>query len=365
MNQRRVFITGGAGFIGSRLMRALIDKLPNSQIAVFDNLHPQVHGNDPSPPQALDNTTFILGDITDESALAKAVVDFRPELIYHLAAETGTGQSYDEPIRYCNVNVMGTAHLVHAIRKCDSVRRVVLAASRAVYGEGAYVDANGKEFVATPRQPPALASGNFDIPLPAGAQYPAYPIASHASLPPMPASIYASTKLMQEYILTQAGEHSDWKTVILRFQNVYGPGQSLRNPYTGVLSIFANQLLAGKEIPIFEDGKIARDFVFVDDVVTALIAAGTNEIPHGTIMDIGSGEAVTILEAARILMRSLDISDDNYKITGQFRAGDIRHACANISSAKNLLNWIPRTSVKEGLRQLALWAKAQHSNSGF
>ncbi|HET8711311.1 MAG TPA: NAD-dependent epimerase/dehydratase family protein [Spongiibacteraceae bacterium] len=361
MKKKRIFITGGAGFIGSRLTRALLSNFANYEVAVFDNLHPQVHGTAPVVPEFPKGCKFILGDVTDENTLTSALTEFQPELVFHLAAETGTGQSYDEPARYCNVNVMGTTFLIQAIRKCRSVRHVVLAASRAIYGEGAYTDAKGNEFIASPRLLPALAAGDFDVPVPSNVERPASPTASHAKLAPMPASIYASTKLMQEYLLTQAGEHAEWRATILRFQNVYGPGQSLHNPYTGVLSIFANQLLEGKEIAIFEDGKIARDFVFVDDVVAALIAASEREIPHGTIIDIGNGEATTILEAARILMRALNISDNNYRITGQFRVGDIRYACADIHSAKTLLQWTPKTQVAEGLQQLAMWAKAQHS----
>lgn len=362
MKLKRVFITGGAGFIGSRLAKALLDDCADSKIAIFDNLHPQVHGQNAAPPPFPKNVEFITGDVTNREALESALLGFQPELIFHLAAETGTGQSYDEPARYCSVNIIGTTFLVEAVRKCTSVRRVILAASRAVYGEGAYLDKHGVEFMATPRLLSDLEAGNFDIKTPADANCLATPSASHSQLPPMPASVYASTKLMQEYLLTQTGEHANWQATILRFQNVYGPGQSLNNPYTGVLSIFANQLLTGKEIAIFEDGKIARDFIFVDDVVAALVAAGNSEIKHGTVIDIGSGEAVTILETARILMRSLNVRDDNYKITGQFRVGDIRHACADIRAAKSLLNWAPKVRITDGLQQLASWARKQHQN---
>ena len=281
MKLTRVFITGGAGFIGSRLVRALLSSSTDCEVAVFDNLHPQVHGKTPIAPNFPKGTKFIFGDVTDENALTSALTEFQPELVFHLAAETGTGQSYDEPARYCNVNVMGTTFLIQAIRKCPSVRRGRLLPPHAPYVEGAYIDAKGNEFVAPPRLLPALEAGDFDVPVPANAERRATPSASHAKLAPMPASIYASTKLMQEYLLTQAGEHAEWQATILRFQNVYGPGQSLHNPYTGVLSIFANQLLEGKEIAIFEDGKIARDFVFVDDVVAALMAAGGSEIHMG------------------------------------------------------------------------------------
>jgi dTDP-L-rhamnose 4-epimerase len=258
---------------------------------------------------------------------------------------------------------LGTTHLIEALRKQNNVRKVVLAASRAVYGEGGYVDAQGVEYVGLPRQPQAMDSGDFSVPLPASAVLPARPIASHAGLPPAPASVYASTKLMQEYLLCQAGDGAPWNATILRFQNVYGPGQSLRNPYTGVLSIFARQLLAGGELAIFEDGDIARDFVFVDDIVDALVKANAASVAHGTILDIGSGEPVSILEMARMLMRNLGVDDTSYKITGQFRIGDIRYACANITAAKAALNWSPNVSIQSGVERLAEWAKVEFKNA--
>lgn len=359
---KRILITGGAGFIGSRLVKALLRQDPDQQIWVFDNLHPQVHGDAPTVPDFPAGVYFVRGDVADATALNAVVQQAQPELVYHLAAETGTGQSYDEPTRYCAVNVLGTTNLIEALRSVQTTRRVVLAASRAVYGEGAYRDAAGTEFVGLPRQPQSMAEGDFTVPLPEAAVLPAVPAASHSGLPPAPASVYASTKLMQEYLLTQAGEGAGWEVTILRFQNVYGPGQSLRNPYTGVLSIFARQLIGGGKLAIFEDGDIARDFVFVDDVVSSLVCASLHPVPHGTIMDIGSGEAVTILDMARMLMRALGLPDDAYTVTGQFRIGDIRYACADISAAGARISWQPEVSVQEGVSRLAEWAKVEYSN---
>lgn len=360
---QRIFITGGAGFIGSRLVKALLKEEASRTIWVFDNLHPQVHGANAADPVFPKNVHFIRGDVSDGPALAKAVELANPELVYHLAAETGTGQSYDEPSRYCAVNVLGTTHLIEALREQSNVRQVVLAASRAVYGEGGYVDVRGIEYVGLPRQPEMMNAGDFTVPMPAEAVLPVRPIGSHAGLPPAPASVYASTKLMQEYLLVQAGDGAPWNATILRFQNVYGPGQSLRNPYTGVLSIFARQLLVGGELAIFEDGDIARDFVFVDDVVDALVKANAASVPHGIILDIGSGEPVSILEMARMLMRNLGVSDTSYKITGQFRIGDIRYACANITAAQSALNWVPQVSIQSGVERLAEWAKVEFKNA--
>lgn len=355
----RIFITGGAGFIGSRLVKALLAADSTTRIWVYDNLHPQVHGQNTERPPLPEGVEFSLGDVACKSSLEKAVVEAQPDLVYHLAAETGTGQSYDEPSRYCSVNVLGTTNLIEALRKVGHVKRVVLAASRAVYGEGAYIDAHGNEYVGLARDSDRMASGDFTVPLSPTAKLPARPAPSHAGLAPAPASIYASTKLMQEYLLTQGGEGAAWTAAILRFQNVYGPGQSLNNPYTGVLSIFARQLLSGKRLAIFEDGQIARDFAFVDDVVNALVLSGGAAIPHGHVIDVGSGKAVSILEMAQLLMRELGVSTDSYEITGQYRIGDIRHACADLKNAATFLKWAPEVTIEEGAKRLAQWAKAE------
>lgn len=360
MNEQAVLITGGAGFIGRRLVTALLQADPRRRIWVLDNLHPQVHGPQAPDPHFPDRVEFLRGDIVDAGVVRNAVNQARPEVVYHLAAETGTGQSHDEPTRYCQVNVLGTTHLIEALRAVRATRRVVLAASRAVYGEGGYRDAIGREYTGLARQPQRMAAGDFSVPLPPSARVPAEAIPSHPGLAPAPASIYASTKLMQEYLLTQAGMGGGWQATLLRFQNVYGPGQSLRNPYTGVLSIFARCLLGGGRLAIFEDGRIARDFVFVDDVVAALVSAAERDVDHGTVIDIGSGEAVTILDAARLLMRALGLPDDRYDLTGEFRIGDIRHARADIRAAQELLGWAPRVGVADGLGRLAEWASHEY-----
>ncbi|MEO5861663.1 MAG: NAD-dependent epimerase/dehydratase family protein [Burkholderiales bacterium] len=356
-----ILVTGGAGFIGARLVFDLVKKHPNSKLWVLDNLHPQVHGIEGKFPNFGENVTCVRGDVTDSQTMRHLVREAQPLIVYHLAAETGTGQSYDEVTRYCQVNVVGTAQAIEALRQESTVtRRVVLAGSRAVYGEGAYQDKTGREFVGLPRKAEAMAKGDFSVPLPSDCQPPAKAIPSHSGLRPAPASVYASTKLMQEYLLRQSGEGSPWRAIILRFQNVYGPGQSLRNAYTGVLSIFCEQLLSGQRLEIFEDGGITRDFVFVDDVVSALVRAGQKDLPHGIVLDIGSGKPITILETARILIEALRCSQDQLSISGRFRIGDIRYACADIRFAQEQLGWEPNVGVRAGLQQLAAWASAQH-----
>ncbi|MBA4226655.1 MAG: epimerase [Hyphomonas sp.] len=364
MTDRTAFITGGAGFIGSRLVAALRPHV--SRIVVFDNLHPQVHGADAQPPSFGGETEFIRGDVTDAEALREAVCAAKPSLVFHLAAETGTGQSYDEPARYNNVNVMGTAWLIEALRvarkggapKC----RVVLAGSRAVYGEGAYRTPEGDLVVGPVRTPEDLSAGRY-LPVLQG-RGALTPCPTPEALTPAPASVYASTKLMQEYLLEQCGAEGDYEVAILRFQNVYGPGQSLRNPYTGVLSIFSSQVLSGRALEIYEDGEIVRDFVFVDDVVSSLVAAGTAETPPSGPVNIGSGYPATIREVAETLLERLGATRSNYSVSGKFRPGDIRYAVADISRATSLLGWTPKVSLDEGLTSLADWAKETYAREG-
>lgn len=360
MSSNTVLITGGAGFIGIKLCNFLITGNPDIKIVIYDNLHPQVHGASATFNTPHNQITFVQADVQDYDTLKKCVNTYKPTFIYHLAAETGTGQSYDEPVRYCSVNIGGTANLIEAIRSVDSVKQVILASSRAVYGEGAYVDARGTLFAGLPRTTEEMVTGNFEVKLPVNAIAPFKPTKSNSQLPPTPASIYASTKLMQEYLLTQAAENAAWRCSILRFQNVYGAGQSLNNPYTGVLSIFSKKLMSGEHLAIFEDGNIARDFVYVDDVVNALASLLDKNLPNGEIIDIGYGEPATILQVSTLLSELLNVDPTRNKVTGQFRAGDIRYACADISKAQNLLKWQPQITIKEGLSRLVAWVKAQN-----
>lgn len=350
-----VLITGGAGFIGSRLAAALAGK---AAVTVFDNFHPQAHAGNPENRVRLDGagTRVIEGDVRDAAALRAAVAAARPDIVYHLAAETGTGQSYDEPARYAAVNVMGTAHLIEAVRAAGGVGRIVLAGSRSVYGEGACTDAAGRPAAAVERRAADLARGDFAPKDRAGRPLVPAPSAA-AACPVAPASVYASTKLMQEYLLTQAFWGSDTQVGILRLQNVYGAGQSLNNPYTGVLSIFCRQIQEGKVLSIYEDGEITRDFVEVSDVVAAFAAMGQAERMPDAVLDIGSGRGATILQVARLLLELLGAPGDRLRISGEFRPGDIRHAVADTGPARAALGWAPAVTLEQGLARLADWAR--------
>lgn len=354
-----ILITGGAGFIGKHLALSL--RKAGHSVVVFDNLHHQVHPDPDGTVTELElaGVNITLGNVLDLKAMTKALVAARAEIVVHLAAETGTGQSFDLLAHYCDINVTGTARLIEALRAAqiegNSTRRVILAGSRAVYGEGACHTFEGHEVTAVPRLTSDLAAGDY-APKDADGKT-VSPIPSCApNTVPAPASVYASTKLMQEYLLRQGLEQSGMELAILRLQNVYGAGQSLHNPYTGVLSIFIQQLLAGNTLNIYEDGEIVRDFVYVSDVVAAFHRlCEVERVPNETV-DIGSGVGSTILEVAQTMICELGIEGDRLKVTGQFRPGDVRSAVADISTAKLTLGWTPKISLTEGINRLVSWA---------
>ena len=355
MSEKTFFVTGGAGFIGSRLCALLAQE---ARVVAFDNLHPQVHAGNPDNLNRLiaSKIRLINGDICNPAELRSAIAEVSPDVVYHLAAETGTGQSFDLVARYNDVNVMGTAHLIEAIRAAGpKVRRVVLAGSRSVYGEGACINAAGQPTTAVARNDDDLRRGDFNPKDRFGTTL--TPVPTDANCVVAPASIYASTKYMQELLLKQAFWGTKVGVGILRLQNVYGPGQSLNNPYTGVLSIFTRQIAEGKTLNIYEDGEITRDFVLVSDVAEAFRRIGTIETLPRQIIDIGSGEPVTILAVAQELLRLMGVDSCRTNITGAFRPGDIRYAVADISAAREHLSWRPAVSMAEGFSQLVEWSK--------
>jgi dTDP-L-rhamnose 4-epimerase len=356
MRKAHILITGGAGFIGSRLARFLHSE--GCVVSVYDSFHPQAHVDNEAEQALLASSgvQVIRGDVRDAAALRAAIARTKPSVIYHLAAETGTGQSFDLPVRYVDVNVLGTANLIEAIRSSGpQVRRVILAGSRSVYGEGACINAAGQITVAVERNPMDMRRHDFAPKDRFGTNL--TPIATNADCPPAPTSVYASSKLMQEYVLKQGFWGSGVQVGILRLQNVFGPGQSMDNPYTGVLSIFCRQILDGQVLNIFEDGQIIRDFVFVDDVVSAFAAMGAAEKMPSEILDIGSGKGASVLQVAQRLLKVLGRDPARVAITGEFRPGDIRHAVADISRAQALLGWQPKVDLDDGLVRLAEWSK--------
>ena len=315
----------------------------------MDVLHPQVHTS-PGRPTALPSSVPLLtGDVThapDWEAILRLV---RPAQIVHLAAETGTGQSLSEATRHGSVNVVGTTQLVDALTRANLVpQQLVLASSRAIYGEGAWRIGEAL-FYPGPRTHSQLVAGHWN---PEGAEEEAaVPVPSSSGrTEARPTNIYAATKLAQEHILQAwTAAHGSGLTV-LRLQNVYGPGQSLYNQYTGVVSHFARFAREGRSLEVFEDGQIVRDFVFIDDVVEALAMAVENPVSQARLLDIGSGWATTIHDVAREIASLCGAPEPT--VVGKFRDGDVRAASCDNQPAIEQLAWHPKWTLKSGLRAL-------------
>nr|WP_205528710.1 SDR family NAD(P)-dependent oxidoreductase [Desertimonas flava] len=344
-----ILITGGAGFIGCRLSVALL--AAGDDVAVLDNLHPQVHPTRTVPRNLPDEVRFVPGDVAAASSWAAVLATVRPDAIVHLAAETGTGQSLTEPTRHANVNVLGTAAMLEALEHSPHrPGHIVLASSRAVYGDGAWITNEGTVFYPGQRSAAQLDAGRWDHSAPDGS--PARPIPSVAGITvPEPTNIYAATKLAQEHLLRSWTQARQVDLSILRLQNVYGPGQSVTNSYTGVLTFFARTALEGRVIDVYEDGEIVRDFVFVDDVASALAASVRR--PANRLVDIGSGRPTTIGAVARIVAEACAAPPP--VVSGRYRHGDVRAASCNIDTAAGSLGYEPTKPLTDGIAAVLDW----------
>jgi dTDP-L-rhamnose 4-epimerase len=357
----KVLITGGAGFIGKHLAQHLL--ADSYSLRILDSLSPQIHGN---VPQDLDwlsgkNIEFVRGSVTDHRTLEAAIEGV--EHVVHLAAETGTGQSMYEVARYNKVNSQGTAVLLDVLanRRDLGVRRVVLTSSRSIYGEGAYIclacgDDVGRLFPGA--RPNAQLAAHLWDPLCShcGGTLSATP--TREDDPVRPASIYAATKYAQEDLVRVACEALNIGYAVLRLQNVYGEGQSLKNPYTGILSIFSTRIRRGLDLPIFEDGMESRDFVHVDDVARAIKACLAIESPLNRVVNVGSGVGTSVMEIARQLVASLE-GGVPLRVTSEYRLGDIRHNVADVTRLCELLPGGARIGLVDGLNRFAAWVKTQ------
>lgn len=349
-----VLVTGGAGFIGSALAHRLV--AAGHDVAVMDVLHPQVHPGRRAVDLLPPSVRLFTGDVTHAPDWDAVLRLFRPSQIVHLAAETGTAQSLSEATRHGSVNVVGTTQLLDALSRSALVPdQLVVASSRAVYGEGAW-RCGAQTFYPRPRSHAQLLAGMWDPKGPNGE--PAVSLPSCAGqTEPRPTNIYAATKLAQEHLLGAWTAAHDTSLSVLRLQNVYGPGQSLTNTYTGIVTLFARLAREQRSVEVYEDGQIVRDFVFIDDVVDALFAAVRQPASEARCLDIGSGVATTIHELARKITTICGAPEPT--VVAKFRDGDVRAASCTIESAKNALGWEPKRALEDGLRRLLAWIGEQ------
>jgi dTDP-L-rhamnose 4-epimerase len=353
-----VLITGGLGFIGLEVAKLMVEQ--KRSVLLLDNLSPQIHGAVPGVSSLSllrsAHVEVFRGDVSKPSDWATALEDV--EAVVHLAAETGTAQSMYEIARYAATNVGGTAALLdHLANHKHKIRKIILASSRAIYGEGAYCCPVCGLVYPPARSEEMLSSGEWQPRCPTcNRSINAAPTPEEAR--PAPASIYAATKLAQEDLVRVAAQALGIPAVIFRFQNVYGEGQSLKNPYTGILSIFSNQLRLGKNIQLYEDGQESRDFVHVSDVARAVVRGLDSDGANGATLNVGSGRATSVAEVAFLLQARFG-SKTPPMISGKYRLGDVRHGYADLAAIRARLQFTTEVPLEEGLTRFADWVKTQ------
>ena len=355
---KNILITGGAGFIGSNLALKLISK--GYTVTVLDNLSPQIHGDNPKETSPLflsikDKVKFIEGTVTNIEDWKKALEG--QDVIVHYAAETGTGQSMYEVQKYIDVNITGTSLMLDLLVNGDyNVKKVVVASSRSIYGEGKYMSKELGAVYPKHRVAEDMDNGDFE---------PNYSNSSSLTLVATdedskihPSSVYGITKQNQEQMVLTVCPTIGIAGVAFRYQNVYGPGQSLKNPYTGILSIFSTQIKNGNGINIFEDGKESRDFVFIDDVVDATILGIEKEEANNQGFNVGTGVATDVITVANSLCKNYGV-EVPITISGNYRLGDIRHNFADLTKISSTLGFEPKFSFEQGLQQFTDWVNTQ------
>lgn len=357
---KKILVTGGAGFIGSNLSLKLLSK--GYEVTILDNLSKQIHGANPDKTSPLYNSIknkvhFIEGSVTNREDWLKAIDSV--DCIVHLAAETGTGQSMYEIEKYVGVNIGGTALMLDILTNTNhTVKKVVVAESRAIYGEGRYYSKELNQFVyPTERSEAAMRAGDFEVKY-KGCDSPLKLVGTTEDSMIHPTSVYGITKQVQGQLVHLVCPSIGIASVSYRYQNVYGPGQSLSNPYTGILSIFSTRIRNGNGINIFEDGKETRDFVYIDDVVDATILGIEKEEANGHVFNVGTGVATDVLTVARTLIEKYEI-DVPVTISGNFRLGDIRHNYADITAARTILGCEPKWSFSDGIGEFVKWVNEQ------
>lgn len=365
---KKILITGGAGFIGTEIVGQLWSE-GAWDITVLDSMTKQIHGENWEQSylynKIKDKCTFIHGDVRDLSTMEKAIEN--QEYIIHLAAETGTGQSMYQINQYNEVNIMGTSNLLQAISSAgekSKVRKIILSSSRSVYGEGKYICPKCGPVYPTSRSKERLIKGDFSMYCNACGERVELTYTTEDSKI-TPNSLYAFTKYTQERMLETMCPALGVAYTIFRFQNVYGVGQSLKNPYTGILSIFSTLMLENKPINIFEDGLESRDFINVVDVASSVIKALDKVECNSEVINLGSGVGTSVIDIANFLKKAYK-SESLINITGDFRIGDIAHNIADITKAKELLDFKTTISLEEGLSAFCTWVLGEErDNSGY
>lgn len=354
MQEANVLVTGGAGFIGSHLVDALVDQ--GHRVRVLDALVSQVHGEDAAPRYVNRAADFVYGDVCDREDVNAALEDI--DVVFHEAAEVGVGQSMYEIERYVRANDLGTAVVLEAVlARRPQIKKFVVASSMSIYGEGAYTCVDHGAVAPQLRSTAQLRDRRWEVECPkCGKDLAPAPTNEEKTL--FPTSVYAVTKQDQEQFSLAVGRSYGIPTVALRYFNVYGTRQALSNPYTGVCAIFSARLLNGNPPLIFEDGEQTRDFVHVSDIVRAnLLALETDRADYQAI-NVGTGRPTSVRTVCELLADGLGL-DIEPEIVGKYREGDIRHCVADISKAKSLLNYEPRVSLEQGIPELLSWVRAQ------
>lgn len=358
MEIKHILITGGAGFIGSNLANFLISN--GHKIRVFDNLSPQIHGEDSNNSFLFkslnENIEFIKGSVTNRNELKSALEGI--DTIVHFAAETGTGQSMYNIQHYSDVNINGTSILLDLIaNNPTNVKKIIVASSRAVYGEGKYHCSNHGVVYPNSRLDEDMKMGDFLVRCPFCGSPSAFALTDEET-PIKPSSLYGITKSTQEQMVLTVGKAVGIPSIAFRYQNVYGPGQSLSNPYTGILSIFSTRIRNHSSINIFEDGLESRDFVYINDVVNITSKAIETTEPIFDVFNVGSGISTNVLKVAEALSSHFKINVP-IKISGNYRIGDIRHNVADLKKVKKVFGFEPKFFFEEGLAKFVEWVKTE------
>lgn len=361
IEMKNILITGGAGFIGSNLALKLIYRGYN--ITVLDNLSPQIHGGNPESESSLyksiqGKVTFIKGSVTERSDWEKALAG--QDCVVHYAAETGTGQSMYEIQKYVDVNINGTAIMLDILaNNTHQVKKIVIASSRSIYGEGKYKSKELGFIYPEHRTAEFMDNGDFEVKYPNSSSLEL--VATDEDSKIHPSSVYGITKQNQEQMIMTVCPTIGIAPVAFRYQNVYGPGQSLKNPYTGILSIFSTLMMNGQGLNIFEDGKETRDFVYIDDVVEATILGIEKEEANNNVYNVGTGVPIDVLTVANTLIAKYG-REVPVNISGNYRLGDIRHNFADLSKIKKELGFTPSFTFDQGIENFCRWVANQEVN---